>query len=273
MHRTFATPGRVALRMQVAAGEIAIESAETAETTIDLEPLDDAARESLELARISLGEGGDAYDVAVEAPERRGLFGRTPHFRLRVRCPEATSVSARTRSADVRARGRFESFRANTASGDVEVECVDGAVELQTASGDVELQVANGAVRVQTASGDVAIGRARGPLNAHLVSGDLTLADAEGTIEVNTVSGDQTLEAVGAGSLRAESVSGDVRIGVRRGCDVWLDVRSVSGDTSSELEVTDAPTPEGAPLLELRAKTVSGDVQIVRASAPVEPVR
>jgi hypothetical protein len=66
----------------------------------------------------------------------------------------------------------------------------------------------------------------------------------------------------------AHSVSGDVTIGVRRGSKVYLDCNTVSGDTTSELELTsDAPAGDG-PLVEIRAKTVSGDITITRAAAP-----
>ena len=70
------------------------------------------------------------------------------------------------------------------------------------------------------------------------------------------------------GNVAAHSVSGDVQIGVRRGSKVFLDCNTVSGDTSSELELTpDAPAGDG-PLVEIRAKTVSGDIRITRAPAP-----
>ena len=45
----------------------------------------------------------------------------------------------------------------------------------------------------------------------------------------------------------------------------WLDVRSLSGDTSSSLDHQEGSPPADAPVLELRANTVSGDVQIGRA--------
>jgi hypothetical protein len=60
-----------------------------------------------------------------------------------------------------------------------------------------------------------------------------------------------------------------VTIGVRRGSKVFLDCNTVSGDTTSELELTtEAPAGDG-PLVEIRAKTVSGDIRITRAPAPV----
>ena len=59
---------------------------------------------------------------------------------------------------------------------------------------------------------------------------------------------------------------------MRRGSKVFLDCNTVSGDTSSELELTpDAPAGDG-PLVEIRAKTVSGDIQITRAAAPAPDI-
>ena len=100
------------------------------------------------------------------------------------------------------------------------------------------------------------------------VSGDITIGEAYDNVNANTVSGDQELGAVMTGIVAAHSVSGDVTIAVRRGSRAFLDCKTVSGDTSSELELTaDAPAGDG-PLVEIRAKTVSGDIRITRAAAP-----
>ena len=48
------------------------------------------------------------------------------------------------------------------------------------------------------------------------------------------------------------------------GLSLWLDVQSVSGEIASELGVEDGPAGEGEPV-ELRVRTVSGDVRIVSA--------
>ena len=85
---------------------------------------------------------------------------------------------------------------------------------------------------------------------------------------MNSVSGDVVLAAVLAGPVDVRTVSGDVRVGIRRGSTLWVDATSVSGSMQSELPMEDQPPagPEG-PLVELRARTVSGDVRIVRAPA------
>jgi DUF4097 and DUF4098 domain-containing protein YvlB len=123
-------------------------------------------------------------------------------------------------------------------------------------------------VSVQTASGDVQVDSVRGPVSIATASGDVRIDEAYDDVSANTVSGDQDHGAVMTGVLAAHSVSGDVHIGVRRGSRVFLDCNTVSGDTSSELELTsDAPAGAG-PLVEIKAKTVSGDIRITRAAAP-----
>jgi hypothetical protein len=68
------------------------------------------------------------------------------------------------------------------------------------------------------------------------------------------------------GAVTLKSVSGDMHVGIRPGSALWVDAKSVSGDTSSELPIDDTP-PEGeGPLVELRATAMSGDIRIVRAS-------
>jgi DUF4097 and DUF4098 domain-containing protein YvlB len=104
------------------------------------------------------------------------------------------------------------------------------------------------------------------------VSGDIVVRDARADVSTNSVSGDQRLEAVSGGTVNAKAVSGDILIGVRRGARVYLDCNTLSGETRSELEPTGEVGDEG-PLVELRAKTVSGDIEIVRAAAVTEEVR
>jgi DUF4097 and DUF4098 domain-containing protein YvlB len=185
----------------------------------------------------------------------------------------------RTKSADVAARGTYGAFEVKTASGDVVVGEIQRDGRFKSASGDIAVDEVGGQLHVQTASGDVAVQRVRGDLVAQLVSGDIWVRDAQASVHVNTVSGDQRIEAVVDGTVEAKAVSGDVYVGVRRGSRVYVDANTVSGSTGSEFELSDAPADtsdgdddESAPLVELRLKTVSGDIQIARAAAPA-PVR
>jgi DUF4097 and DUF4098 domain-containing protein YvlB len=177
-------------------------------------------------------------------------------------------MTVRSKSASVAARGTLGGANVATASGDVELDQVEGGIKVKSASGDVTARSVTGGASVQTASGDVEIDMAHGPANIATASGDVTIREAFDSLMINTVSGDQHHGAVLQGQIGAHSVSGDIEIGVRRGSKAWLDCNTVSGDTSSELEVRqDVPEGEG-PLVEIRAKTVSGDIRIMRAPAP-----
>jgi DUF4097 and DUF4098 domain-containing protein YvlB len=177
----------------------------------------------------------------------------------------------RTKSADVDIRDRVAALNVQTASGDVRAADVTGGVNVRSASGDVSIRTVGSGLNVQTASGDVEVDVARGPANVQTASGDISIREAYDNVNATTVSGDQDHGAVMTGHVSAQSVSGDLTIGVRRGSTVFLDCNTLSGDTHSDLELTgDTPAGDG-PLVEVHAKSVSGDIHITRAAAPADP--
>ena len=70
--------------------------------------------------------------------------------------------------------------------------------------------------------------------------------------------------AVIAGTTQIDSASGDIWLGVAPGTTAWLEVQSLSGDVTSELQSAGAPD-EDAPTVSIQARTLSGDVAIRRA--------
>jgi Toastrack DUF4097 len=264
MRKSFETHEPVAIDARVAAGELRVEAIETAEVEVEVEPMDEAAQELMDAVRVELR----GHDLSVEMPERRGFFGRNPRFLVRMRVPQGSRLGARTRSAEIETRGMLESADVKSASGDVSLESVDRDVRVQTASGDVSIERA-GAVNANSASGDISVGHCTGTFKANSVSGDVVARRIDGAVESQTVSGDQQLASVGPAAVAATSVSGDIVVRVRRGATVWLDVRSISGDTQSELELGDGPPADTGEVMELRVNTVSGDVRIERATADV----
>jgi Toastrack DUF4097 len=280
---TFSTPGPVRLNLELPSGEIDLETAQTDETHVELEALsgDDAVRDLVDNARIELIRRGEGHEVVVEAKGRRGIsisIGSTdirlggPQLRLRITCPHGAALDVRTKSADLKARGEYGEVEVKTASGDVQVEQAE-ETRIKSASGDIRLDHVKAELEVQTASGDLHAGVVDGDLHAQLVSGDVEVREARASVSANTVSGDQRFEAVQQGRVDVKAISGDVSVGIRSGSRFYVDANTVSGDTSSEFELGDAPIEEvdqDAPLVEVFAKTVSGDVRIERAPAPAQ---
>jgi hypothetical protein len=276
----FDTPGPVRLDLELPFGRVDIDTDETTtQTHVDLEGSGGDVQDLIDTATVDARPRGAGNEVRVEVRRRGGFFislGKGPDLRLRVTAPAGADVVVRTKSADVRGRGRLGSAEVKTASGDVSLDTVTGDVRVKTASGDAALTEAHGVTQVQTASGDVALQQARGDVTVQAVSGDVWIKDARQSVHVNSVSGDLRIDAVVEGSVETQAVSGDIMIGVRRGSRVYVDANTISGSTNSELSLSDAPTDDAAddggdddgPMVEVRAKTVSGDISLVRAAAP-----
>jgi hypothetical protein len=80
-----------------------------------------------------------------------------------------------------------------------------------------------------------------------------------------TASGDLVVGAIAEGGLDLKSASGDMRIGIAAGSRFHVDARSLSGETSSDIEVLGAETTVEGPLVELKATSMSGDIRLTRA--------
>jgi DUF4097 and DUF4098 domain-containing protein YvlB len=276
---TFQTPGPVRLDLRLGAGEIRLESGEVSETTVTLEPLrdNDASVTAVQEARVE--QRGD--EILVDVRDHRRFRGA--EVLVEVRCPEGTSVKAKSGSADIEGHGRFGSVEAGTGSGDVQFSELSGDAEVNAASGDVQLGTVGGEARINTASGDIQVGsvtrrakinsasgdvqvrEATGSFEVNTASGDVSVREAASSVSVNSASGDQTIGSVAEGKVTLKSASGDLMIGIREGSTLWVDARSRSGEVRSELPVSDLPPEGDAPHVELRANTMSGDITVVRA--------
>jgi len=269
MEHAFDTPGPVRLRVSIGSGNVEVETGLVDRTEIVLTPLNRGAHDVIGEVAVRCLEVHDGYEVEIEEPKKWGFVSGILHnaeIGVLVRCPVGTSVETKTGSADVTVRGEVSSGQAKSGSGDVSFDAVTGELQVNVASGDVRVSQVGGGCMIKTASGDVRVGRVDGDFAGSLVSGDLRLEDARASVAVTSVSGDQWIGAVSGGEIRLQAVSGDVRVGVRPGLRLWIDATSVSGDMSSDLDAADAPPAGDGPLVQLRAKTVSGDVQITRAA-------
>jgi DUF4097 and DUF4098 domain-containing protein YvlB len=267
--QTFETPGAVLVSVECASGDVVVDTHDAPSTEVNVRALrDDAAtREAVENTRVELLERGDGYEVAIAVPKRSGSFlGRDPKIRIEVRAPHGSDLSFSTASADVSGRGRLGSVRGKTASGDVTVSDV-AEVKVESASGDLRVADVSGSASLKTASGDIKAGRVGGLLDATAVSGDVRVDSAESGGSASAVSGDIDLTAVSEGEVNVRTVSGDVTVGVREGARVHVDVTTVTGDLKSDVPLDEVPG-EGAsgPLVDVRGRTVSGDLRIRRAA-------
>jgi DUF4097 and DUF4098 domain-containing protein YvlB len=261
---TFDTPQPVDLRVRAASGTVTVTAADTETSTVEVTPVDDAARDLAENTVVRL----DGDRLTVEMPERLAGFSlRRRRIDITVTVPTGSSLSTRGASARVIATGTFATATVHTASGEVSLEKVEGDAEVHCASGDITIGSAR-ATKVHSASGRVRIDHAAGDVEVHAASGQIRIGVAEASVNAKTASGDITVEDARSGVVSLNAASGDLHIGVRAGVTAHLDVSSVSGRIRSDLPVDDA-APESGSTLAVRARTMSGNVVIAPASVRI----
>jgi DUF4097 and DUF4098 domain-containing protein YvlB len=259
---TFETPGPLVLDVRVPSGDIDLETVEGTQTVVEIS----GSPELEEEARIELHPKRDGHEVSVIIDKRSGLFRSfREDVRVRITAPTGADVEVSTASADVDARGDFGAVQANTASGDVDFEHASGEVQVNSASGDVKIERIDGPLTVNTASGDLEVGRLGAEGKVRAASGDITIDEADSSLKVQTASGDVEIGAVREGEVTLQTASGDIQVGIKQGSKLWIDAKSMSGETSSELEIGDAPVDGEGPEVEVRATAMSGDIRVKRA--------
>jgi DUF4097 and DUF4098 domain-containing protein YvlB len=269
----FDTPGRVAFRISTPGGRVTVDTWDEPGVEVDVTALrgDEGSRLAADETRIEAKERGSLHEIVVEVPKREGrfgIFGRSPEIGIAIRCPEGADVDLTTHSSDFEGRGPLGDVNVKSASGDVSLGDVK-QLGFGTASGDLTAGAVAGTLTLKSASGDVHVRSVGGPATVNTVSGDVRIGRTDESANLNAVSGDIDLESAGA-AVRISAVSGDVSVAARAGLALWIDAQSVSGTMQSDLDVSDLPPAEGdASPVELRIRTVSGDVRISRSGAPV----
>lgn len=259
------------VRIDIGSGLVEIVPADSEQTHATLEVSNGTAEDVT--FKVS---GGELIVGLVRQYDRHG-----PEVRVRIATPATLDARIKTGSGDISSRMPLGEARLSTGSGDIRLERVEGVLAAGTGSGDIRVEHAAAAVRattgsgsiditeaaeavaLSTGSGDVRIGDAGGPATVKVGSGDITIERIRDHSVATSGSGDVRVELADGPSVRAETARGDVQIGVPDGVPTYLDLKTVTGQIRCELEPGDKPA-EGQPSLMLRARTVSGDITVLR---------
>jgi hypothetical protein len=252
---SFATSEPVDLAVELGRGALTVRAADTATTQVRVQGRD--------ADQVRVEQRGN--HVSVVAPRQRaGFLTGDTSLRIDVTVPADSGLVARTGSADVEGSGRLGAVAVRSGSGDVRLADVDGPSVVETGSGDVRVDIARGDLRAKSGSGLVALGRTSGSVSVSTGSGDVRIDSTEGPTVAKTGSGDLSIRAAHRGQVSLKGASGDVHVGIPAGVPVWTDITTVSGEIRSSLSGAGEPR-DGQAYVELRARTVSGDVVLVEA--------
>jgi DUF4097 and DUF4098 domain-containing protein YvlB len=268
----FETHRPVRLLTEIGKGSVRVRATDTTETHVEISGRD--------ADQVLVRQDGD--QVTVTAPRQRaGIFGGDSRLDVAITVPTASEVAVRTGSADISVHGEIGHGRLKSGSGEVQADVARGPLLVETGSGNVrvaqaraELKVksgsgevvvteAGGTVLVSTGSGDVHLGSTNGTAVVKTGSGDLKVGEACDDVTMATGSGDFVATRVRRGRINVKGASGDVALGIPAGTPVWTDISTVSGAIRSNLVGAGQPA-EGEDHVEVRAKTVSGDVVLTQ---------
>ncbi|MFC7967074.1 DUF4097 family beta strand repeat-containing protein [Streptomyces cinereoruber] len=160
------------------------------------------------------------------------------------------------------------------------VSGIRGRTEVRGVSGDTTLLGLSGPVRAESVSGSLEAQSVTGALHANSMTGDVTVIEgAGGSVRAETISGDMVVDLDPAGldgppaDIRLSSVSGEVAIRLPHPADARVEASTTSGSLSNAFEDLRVGGQWGAKTVTgtlgsgrgtLKATTVSGSIALLR---------
>jgi DUF4097 and DUF4098 domain-containing protein YvlB len=203
--------------------------------------------------QVDVTNSGDTVRVSESGRNNFWCLFCSRDLRYEISVPSGAQADIRTASGDIDVEGLGGPIALGTVSGDVRADELSGDLTVETTSGEVRLSDVSGSLQVGTISGDVRLedGQVNGAV-VNTTSGEIELDGISGKIDLSTVSADITVSEGRDGRLKLETTSGEIAYDGSLASDGTNQVSSISGDVKLRL-------PEDSPF-QLDASSVSGDI-------------
>ncbi|MEO2267923.1 DUF4097 family beta strand repeat-containing protein [Pseudoalteromonas pernae] len=151
--------------------------------------------------------------------------------KLTIYMPMQSALSLEGVNVDVDVSELTNESRIETVNGDIDAKDLSGKLVFETVNGDVSGKNLKGDIRYQTVNGDIDDVDSEGQLRMTLVNGDVTSSTKSEDIRFENVNGDLTLRAQTLGSLKLNTVNGELEVYVQElKANAQIRAESVSGD-------------------------------------------
>lgn len=284
---TFATPGPIAVTIDVPAGDVRVVASDRADTVVEVHAGHGGDQATVDATRVELVNG----QLLVKGPEQRGWggkwglgllgLGRSGNVEVLVEVPSGSRVHGRTRYGDFRGEGPLGECRLrndygdirieragpvdlSVAAGEIVVDRVEGHAEISNGAGEIRIGDVEGSAVLRSDHGDIRVGEVTGELRMTGANADMHVERALAGVDARNAYGGVRLGEVVRGAVALTSTYGRLEVGVRTGTAAWLDVSSTSGRLHNSLDERDDPAGF-AETVEIRARTGYGDVVVRRA--------
>ncbi|MCX6033475.1 MAG: DUF4097 family beta strand repeat-containing protein [Chloroflexi bacterium] len=163
------------------------------------------------------------------------------------------------------------SLKLNSVSNTVLAEGFEGDTSVNSVSGEITLRDLKGPIRIRTVSGEADGERIAGSIDLDTVSGDVVLKESTlSSIKANSVSGDMRIRTpLAEGPYDFKSVSGQVRLIVPPDTHCTGELHSLSGDLVSAFPTSGSSHHHGSQVVNVQGggvkislHSVSGDLSL-----------
>ena len=184
----------------------------------------------------TLENRGQRTDFIVDMPKRynQGWGHNNDNdegSKLTIYMPHASALVMEGVSVDVMVSELHNDTRVETVNGDIDAKQLQGKLNLETVNGDIDGVNLAGEIRYQTVNGDINDLDSQGQLQMTLVNGDVESSTRAEDIRFENVNGDLQLNAQTLGSLKINTVNGELEVRVAKlHADGQIRAESVSGD-------------------------------------------
>jgi hypothetical protein len=276
---TFATPGPIAVTVQVAGAQVRVTASDRADTVVLAEPINAASRSDVKVAsktKVGFADGqlsvktttaGDksgSVAITIGLPAGSSLAAYLAHSSVHVDGPVG-QCELHQASGQVQL-DRVDALQANIASGEVAIGHITGRADIDGGAFAMRIGEAAGTVGLSSSGGRAWIGHACADLDLSSGSGDFDIDRADGGITATTASGAIRIGRMTRGQAKLMNGSGNIEVGIGEGTAAAIDASSERG------AVHNFVSPQGSSDLPdhkvmVHARTRHGDIIIQRAAS------
>ena len=217
------------------------------------------ASEMSRAPKLETSLNGDTLDISIKYPNQiMSIINFSLNTKLDLYIPEKykKSMDIETVSGEINIdKLEADNFKANTTSGDVNINSLLADItDFSSVSGGIDIKVLSSKTNeFETTSGDIKIEAITGDIKANSVSGSITALYSKFNNEV-----------------AAETISGDVELGLPQASEFKVDFSSTSGELDNDfplvvigkVEKRDIKGTVGNGQKTIRIETISGDAAI-----------
>jgi DUF4097 and DUF4098 domain-containing protein YvlB len=282
---TFETPQPIAITVDMFLGHVKIIASDRTDTVLEVRPSDAAKKDDVRAVQETEVDFA-AGNLTVKAPtwwtKVNTLFGANPSIDVTIEVPTGSRLHGTAHMCQFLITGELGQcelkshvgnlqldkvgpLKLHTSAGNITVDQVMGGASITT-NGIVRVREINGSAVVKNTHGDSMIREVAGDLQVYAANGNITVERPHGSVTAKTASGSVRVGDAARGTLRLETATGELEVGIRPGSAAYLDVHTKSGAIQNLMESADQPT-QGEETVHVYARNSFGNIIIRHAIA------